>query len=305
MALSRDFGFGPDEQLVRDQARKLAARERTGRQAARAGRARPPRRLRERGAARALGRGAVEADGRARLDGARRARSPRAALGMKTIVGVALVRGDRPRRGCRRRCRRRCSRPPCCARPARPLWLEKIAGGDGRDARDARRSGLVGAGRQRRRRRAPRAAASRCTARRRSCRTRARRACSWSSARGEGGIGLYVVPSRRARRDGRRPTASSTSRATRRRSTLRRRPGRRGRRRRGAAARARPRSRPRCRRILTLLAADLCGAAEWQLQTTAEYAKGRVAVRAPDRLLPGRQAPDRERDARRSTGRAR
>jgi alkylation response protein AidB-like acyl-CoA dehydrogenase len=33
--------------------------------------------------------------------------------------------------------------------------------------------------------------------------------------------------------------------------------------------------------ILTLLAADACGAAEWQLQTTAEYAKSRVQFERP------------------------
>lgn len=33
--------------------------------------------------------------------------------------------------------------------------------------------------------------------------------------------------------------------------------------------------------ILTLLAADLCGAAEWQLQTTAEYARSRVQFDRP------------------------
>ncbi|HEY8514820.1 MAG TPA: acyl-CoA dehydrogenase family protein [Candidatus Binatia bacterium] len=33
--------------------------------------------------------------------------------------------------------------------------------------------------------------------------------------------------------------------------------------------------------ILTLLAADLCGAAEWQLQTTAEYARTRVQFERP------------------------
>ncbi|MFN8543778.1 MAG: acyl-CoA dehydrogenase family protein [Candidatus Binatia bacterium] len=33
--------------------------------------------------------------------------------------------------------------------------------------------------------------------------------------------------------------------------------------------------------ILTLLAADLCGAGEWQLQTTAEYARTRVQFERP------------------------
>ena len=33
--------------------------------------------------------------------------------------------------------------------------------------------------------------------------------------------------------------------------------------------------------LLTLLAADACGAAEWQLQTTAEYAKSRVQFEHP------------------------
>ncbi len=50
--------------------------------------------------------------------------------------------------------------------------------------------------------------------------------------------------------------------------------------------------------MLTIVAADIGGAAEWQLQTTTEYAKVRNQFDRPHRLLPGGQASDRQHDGR-------
>jgi alkylation response protein AidB-like acyl-CoA dehydrogenase len=99
------------------------------------------------------------------------------------------------------------------------------------------------------------------------------------SARAPGGVGLFVVP---AGAPGLTPTPDRVVDLTRDQATLAfdgtrvapdaviAPPGR------GAAvlAEATP-------AIITIVAADLCGAAEWQLQTTAEYAKTRVQFEHP------------------------
>ena len=51
--------------------------------------------------------------------------------------------------------------------------------------------------------------------------------------------------------------------------------------------------------LLTILAADIAGAAEWQLQTTVEYAKIRKQFDHPLGYLPSGEASARQHDGRR------
>jgi alkylation response protein AidB-like acyl-CoA dehydrogenase len=114
------------------------------------------------------------------------------------------------------------------------------------------------------------------TAPRGSSRTRARRVF-FVVARAGAGVGLYAVPpTRRARhraRPHRRPDARPGDRRA---------PGVRCPDAVVAATRARRRAaRAATPAMLVIVAADLCGAAEWQLQTTAEYAKVRKQFDRP------------------------
>ena len=276
MALRKDYGFGSDERLVRDQARKFL-RETFPVDRLRALVARDHHEAYESAVQpapwdEALWKQMGELGWTALA-------VPEAAggLGMRTVVAVALAE----------EIGRAALPSPLSSTLAATMvlraagagsWLERIVAGDAATLAVTPESGSweaedtdVEA----------RAAGGQTTLHGRAAFVQDARKASFFvvSARGPGGIGLHAVP---ANAPGLSLAPDRIVDLTRDQATLRfdgvavdaaatiSPPGQ------GAAAleAARP-------AILTLLAADLCGAAEWQLQTTTEYARTRVQFERP------------------------
>jgi len=276
MALSKDLGFGPDEQLVRDQARRLL-RENVPVDKLRALVARDHHEAYESKVQPAnwneeLWKQMVELGWTA-------LGVPESAggLGMKTIVSVALAeelgRVAVP------------SPLPATQLATAVLraagataWLEKIAGGEPASLAVTPESGSWEPGDSDVE---ARSAGGGVTLHGKAAFVQDARKARLLvvSARGKGGVGLYVVPvdapgvtvkpdrivdltrdQATVELDGVKVDAAGVAAAE------------------GKGAAALESALPT---LLTLLAADICGAAEWQLQTTAEYAKSRVQFEHP------------------------
>jgi alkylation response protein AidB-like acyl-CoA dehydrogenase len=276
MALSRDLGFGPDEQLVRDQARRL---------------------LRESVPVDKL-RGLVARDHHDAYEtevqpahwdealwqqmvelGWTALGVPEAAggLGMKTIVSVALSE-ELGRVAVPSPLSATMLATAVLKAAGATAWLERIAGGEAATLAITPESGSWEPGDSEVE---ARAAGGGVTLHGKAAFVQDARKARLLvvSAKGKGGVGLYAVPvdapgvtvtpdrivdltrdQATVTFDGVQVDAAGVAAAE------------------GKGAAALEAALPT---ILTVLAADACGAAEWQLQTTAEYAKNRVQFEHP------------------------